>query len=386
MKTFNKNYFFFIFLLFFMACMDEENDNTDKLPERIVLAYFAADNNLSGDAKDKIEAMQKGWNSSINGRLFIFYDTAENTELMEICLCNKGKPIRKTIQIYDGEINSADPETLSGVIHTITDNYPASSYGLIVFSHASGWLPEKTLSNPAAGLRSIIIDKQQEMEFTDFAACIPENTFDFIIFEACFMSGIEIAYELKDKTDYIVASSAEIVEPGFCTIYETSLSSLFKRNPDLTGFTEKTFEYFNSLSGAWRSATWSVINTGALDNLGQWMINNCQDPSDKEIDVKELQKFNRTSYKLFFDFGAYVSRLVPEARQEEFQALMEECIIYKAATPLFMSGYTGFTIHAHSGLTTYIPDKDYPLLNRDYKNLSWYKNVWSNIQKDFPDE
>ena len=59
--------------------------------------------------------------------------------------------------------NSASPQVLKRVINDVTRLYPAKSYGLIVFSHGSGWLPSHTLVN---GSRSIIIDNDNEMEIT----------------------------------------------------------------------------------------------------------------------------------------------------------------------------------------------------------------------------
>lgn len=99
---------------------------------------------------------------------------------------------------------------LKRVINDVTRLYPAKSYGLIVFSHGSGWLPPHTLVN---GSRSIIIDNDNEMEITDFAMALPDHLFEFIIFEACNMAGIEVAYELRNKAAYIMASSAPVVSP-----------------------------------------------------------------------------------------------------------------------------------------------------------------------------
>ena len=90
---------------------------------------------------------------------------------------------------------------LKRVINDVTRLYPAKSYGLIVFSHGSGWLPPHTLVN---GSRSIIIDNDNEMEITDFAMALPDHLFEFIIFEACNMAGIEVAYELRNKAAYIM--------------------------------------------------------------------------------------------------------------------------------------------------------------------------------------
>ena len=47
------------------------------------------------------------------------------------------------------------------------------------------------------------------MEITDFAMALPDHLFEFIIFEACNMAGIEVAYELRNKAAYIMASSAQ---------------------------------------------------------------------------------------------------------------------------------------------------------------------------------
>ena len=73
-----------------------------------------------------------------------------------------------TSHTYDQE-NSASPQVLKRVINDVTRLYPAKSYGLIVFSHGSGWLPPHTLVN---GSRSIIIDNDNEMEITDFAMAL----------------------------------------------------------------------------------------------------------------------------------------------------------------------------------------------------------------------
>ena len=55
------------------------------------------------------------------------------------------------------------------------------------------------------------------MELADFASALPlpnHRKWDFILFEGCYMGSVEVAYELKDKTEAIIASSTEIVSPG----------------------------------------------------------------------------------------------------------------------------------------------------------------------------
>ena len=100
-----------------------------------------------------------------DGNIIVYQDTPfkDSPRLMEID--GKSEKGYITIHTYDQE-NSASPQVLKRVINDVTRLYPAKSYGLIVFSHGSGWLPPHTLVN---GSRSIIIDNDNEMEITDFA-------------------------------------------------------------------------------------------------------------------------------------------------------------------------------------------------------------------------
>ncbi len=377
--TFIRSTLFFLSVLCTVCICSSCSDDpeTRETPvNRIVLAYFGGDNNLSGDGAAKITALCQGWNSTVEGRLFVFFDSAYDTpELFEIVVSETGNTVRRTIRQFQEELNSADPEVLRGIIDQVVTDYPADSYGLIVFSHASGWLPSATLTAPKTiEKRSILTDKSREMEFLDFAAAIPENTFDFILFEACFMAGIEVAYELKDKTAYILASSAEIVSPGFEEIYKTSLSVLFTKTPDLAGFARNAFDYYNGLTGSSRSATFSLIRTSELERLGNWITQHCKTDASLETDLKEIQKFNRSSYPLFLDFEDYFSRQTDESLLEEFREMLDKCILYKAATPRFEIS-PSFTIRTHSGLTTYALQAQYPFLNEEYQKLRWYKEV-----------
>ncbi len=363
----------------------ENNNHSD---DRVLLAYFGGDNNLSSDAEDKMEAMLKGWSSSINGRLFVFYDSASDVPaLFEIGYDEKNNPVWKTVYQYNEDVDSSNPEIFSEIIKFVTANYRADSYGLIVFSHASGWLPEGMLSNPAdTNLRTIIVDKEKEMKFLDFVSVIPENVFDFIIFEACYMAGIEICYELRDKTGYIIASSSEILSPGFCHTYESCLNYLFEKDTELIGFAKTSFDYYNNLPGSLRSSTISVVKTSGLDDLGEWIVANCSDIAVNEIDLNRIQKFNLSSYNLFLDFQDYYSRLINDQKQEELQSLLNRCVLYEAATPKFMENYGGFTINKHSGLTTYVQNENYPYLNQEYRKLSWYTDVVEKIHNTPADE
>lgn len=356
--------------IFFLSCeKDDDNYDIPTSTKHVILAYLGGDNNLSSETYQKIETIRQGWQGGSDKKLLIYTDPADALPSLIEIVNENGQNIKRVIYNYEEE-NSASKAVFSRVIGEVTSLYPSPSYGLIVFSHASGWLPEGTLTSP----RSIIMDKKQEMELSDFAESIPDNTFDYIIFEACFMTGIEVAYELKEKANYILASSAEIVSPGFTHIYPQSINHLTGSLSGLQSFGENAFAWFDNKSGYMRSATFSIIKTSQLDPLANWIKSNCD--QTKEIDITAIQHFDRYSYRLFFDFEDYYSSLVEtDIQRKELTSLLSNCIVWKDATPSFMKDYNGFDIKKHSGLTTYIPQEKYSFLNKEYQKLKWYKSI-----------
>ena len=366
-----------ISLLAMGSCVTEEREIPTPQPTRVLLAYIGVDNNLSGFEQEKIDGLRNGWTGKKTDRIFAYIDNrTDGAKLYDLSVDATSDPL--LLSCYGAE-DSASAETFSRVVVEVISNYKAESYGLLVFSHASGWLPQGALTNPhkAKDTRSIIIDGTKEMELADFAHAIPDGVFDYIAFEACFMAGIEVAYELRNKADYILASSAEIVHPGFAPVYEASTGKLLTGN--LTGFGQSVFNHTLTYAETelQHSATYSVIQTSKLQDLADFIRLNCD--FEKEITITEIQHFDRYSYRLFFDFEGYYGRLLEaDTQRAELARLIDNCVTWKAATPGFMnqqSGYNGFTINNHSGLTTYIPQEQFTGLNEAYNGLSWTKAI-----------
>jgi hypothetical protein len=365
-------YFTYLFcLLVFSSCIVGEHEGT--VLKRTVFVYIGRDNSLRGLSEEKIESLKNGWDGQ-NGHLVIYQDLYEEGSVLQEIYVENGIKKSREIEAHAQE-NSASPEVFARVLKDVIALYPADSYGLIVFSHASGWLPDASLSSPRSMTRSLVQDGTDWMSLTDFAAAIPDRQFEFVIFEACFMGGIEVAYELRNKTEYIVASSAEMLSPGFQGAYESSVNELYKEKANLQAFTKNTFDAINARTGEWRSATFSIIKTDGLEELSDWIRANIA--FDQEVDINDIQHFDRYSYHLFFDFEDYFSHVLKDdGTQNKLTQLVNNCIVYKASTPEFMPNSLGFGIVKHSGLTTYIRQNEYPYLNSRYEELAWFKNIY----------
>jgi hypothetical protein len=334
------------------SCIKNEREDPPKT-KRVVLMYMGGDNNLSAETYEKIEAIRSGWQATPQNRLLIYTDSADDLPKVYELSKESGQRLMFTYE----EENSADKDVLSRIINDVQVLYNPESYGLIVFSNASGWLPKHTAAHP----QSVITDNDNEMELYDFATAIPDSTFDFIIFEACFMAGIEVAYQLKDKTEYIVASSTEIISPGFTPVYGEAISCLFEPAPSLPGFVNKVF---SSQAGYKNSATFSIIKTSELEQLAIWIKNNVF--WNRIADISNTQHFDRYSEHLFYDFYDYYKQLLPrDDQRQQLAELVAKCVIYKITTPTFMLRENGFEIKEYSGLTTYIYQKQLPYLKKN---------------------
>ncbi|WP_242052345.1 clostripain-related cysteine peptidase [Dysgonomonas sp. GY75] len=355
--------------MFLYGCAKDGDDAV--ATRHVLLVYLAGDNNLSVESYAKLAALGQGWDARPGGKLLVYHDPSDAApRLLELCRCEKGNPTVREIRRYE-EYDSADSGVFASVIDEVRRLYPSPGYGLLVFSHASGWLPGGTLTAPKSGVKSVLSDGNGQMALADFASAIPDGAFDYIVFEACFMAGIEVAFELKDKTGYILASSAEIVSPGFTDVYPQALGLLYEGEAGLRSFAGAAFGYFNGQSGYMRSATLSVIRTPELEALASFIRDNATEGDAR--DINGIQHFDRyPAYRLFFDFEDYYAGLLADEQQrQDLHGLIGQAVVWKASTPEFMPGFDGFVIGRHSGLTTYIPQEKFPFLNAEYGKLAW---------------
>lgn len=396
-----KRVFAYHFIMLFVgliSCIDEEYAGPDpNLPSRTLLVYMAADNTLADEVAQKIEALRRGWTWTGN-KCLIYADTPQGARLLRLRGGCRVTPVPyvETVREYGAE-DSASATVFGRVLGEVIEEYPADGYGLVFFSHASGWLPQGTLQNPSrslgwddgSGNGNGMLDgmTHSEMELAEFAAAIPDGRLDFIIFEACLMAGVEVAYELRDKTDYMLVSSAEMLSPGFTPIYPSALQYLFDTSKSveesLIAFGESYMSHVNGLDNDYRSATLSLVATKHLDSFAARIRKLLAGLSPYLPDMTVgLQHFDRPgSYgdspavARCFDMAEWIKRQVGEERYTVFEEQLKRIVRWEACTERFLPSQNGFEIRQHSGLTTYIERPELPALNEYYRSTAWYKVI-----------
>lgn len=180
-------------------------ESTEK--EWTVLMYWDADNNLEFCTEFAMLTWEEAVPTDEDVNLVVMIDilSAEGVWIYDIV---GGE--RRLVETWP-ELNSSDPATLKDFISYGLNNYPAQKTMLVVQDHGYSWrglcLDETDGGGimPVDGLAGALKTARDEND---------GKGVDLLAFDACTMSTIEVAYELRDAVPYFVASQCVVPFDG----------------------------------------------------------------------------------------------------------------------------------------------------------------------------
>ena len=200
---------------------------------RTLVVYMMAENSLADFAATDIEEIRKGTLAvPTDSRLFLFVDDRENPRLLQF-KNSDGGVVEEVLHAYADDFCSSDTAAFSAVVCGLLNDYPTRALDLVLWSHGDGWLPDYSRTAP---MRSIGIDNGKN-SFSDWttatiaaeelAAAIGKLPLkvERLMFDACFMQCVEVAYALRNAVEWVIASPAEI--PGDGAPYDTVVGEFF---------------------------------------------------------------------------------------------------------------------------------------------------------------
>ena len=220
---------------------DDDDEPVDNRDRRTVLVYIAAENNLSTYANSDLDEMKEGSKKLADDQnLIVYVDEAGSLTTPYIARVKGGELVDT---VYMKEKLAADPTTLQYIIQYTREKYPAKSYGLMLWGHASGWLvSNKDSISPSYSRDSKIPQKayggssgdnssttRYWMNIAPMAKAIANGmgntTLKFIFGDCCNFGCTEVAYELRSVAEYVIGSPAEIPDSG--GLYELLVGDMF---------------------------------------------------------------------------------------------------------------------------------------------------------------
>lgn len=344
---------------FFAACDSNNNEPEDpeipfkKHAAHTLLLYMNADSSLDSDLQLNINDAHKAIKDSLNAgslNLVVFHDY-RTPKLYWVHKNSRNGLDTIPLKEYTAPVDACSKEVLKEVLDiTFKQNFSDSKYkGLVFGGHALGWTPSKNYKEQVASTRQIGIDERTGvsgytgyMELWDFCDALKEtNTkLNYLFFDACNMGNIEVAYQLRGLTDYMVGAPTEIQGKGFP--YKTVIKQLGSCT------NESQFEHaldvcIDAYYSDWTMNSGASISLIDVRNVTQFyndfytLLNNSpqlerlQDllanGSYHEVSnwQSNFQQFGRDyagSQYYFYDLGQFINYLDPDNKYGQEKALI----------------------------------------------------------------
>lgn len=363
-----------------VSCSDDPEEPAEPEARRAVLIYMMADNNLSSFASQNINDMIRAANDGLLGDnlLYIYHDSRD----FDHPALKRVTPVGLTVEFdFPVAISSSDPGRMEEVIAKFKELAPAENYGLILWSHATGW----TFSNPeSTGAAPLWFgdDKGKNIDIPMLAQILEGKGFDYIYFDCCHMANVESLYELRHCADVFAGSVTELPAAGMP--YYLTLPYLMDVKADLVAAAKATFDKYNAMTGEDRTCTMSVIKASALDELAaasrDCLATKPALPAGYTGQPYERPKrYNEPCY--LFDFKDYMTALHnanpsdgADAAYSRLVAALDDAVLYDAATP---SVFNSIDINTHCGLSSFILRSLSDADTKGYRRLAWFSDVAS---------
>lgn len=375
---------------------------------QVVIFYSPAASNLARYISTNLECIAKSglpYGDSRKTVLTFAHLDSDEAHLLKVSSDEFGNPLYDTLLTVEAGRSASDPEIISRVLGKVVEEYPEDDnvYTLILSSHGTGWLPRGATSD--FGNDNIVWDSPKKRSFgsekingviwdisiQDLAAAIPMKV-ESLIFDACLMGGVEVAYQLRNKVGKLCCSPAEVPGNGF--IYTNFSSDLLADAASPEYFSKVFFEHYKTaqetkipMEDSYYGATVTVVDCSKLAPLAEV----CTGLFEKyraeiaAVDYNEVQRFYRTDYSVdyyrdFFDLEDILVKAGINADEKAaLKQALDACILYKDATSWFMPNHNGFEIKTYCGLSMYLPNKGNASLDEFYKTLDW--NIATKLVK-----
>lgn len=387
-----------------VSCSKDQADDGDSTTARSVLVYLVAENSLSSFASSDINEMLQAKSQLEPGENLVLY--VDDTDYPRFYVINSNTTAEsfsrlKPVMSYSEEMDSASPETFSKVLEYFFSHYKAESYGLVMWSHGSGWVNypgnQKTTASQVRKTicidngHNLTVDRGSRMEVVDMAKALePYPKLEFVLFDACFMQGLEVAYELRNVSNYVIGSPAEI--PGSGAPYQNILAPMFDTpfNPQSMVYNYYTYYGESSMAGV----VLSSIKTDEFDGFVSVMQDLTSRYSflDESLYSDKLNYYRYSwnqrytsdgmSYPDYYDIQGIMLGVLSTEDYAVWKQAFDKLVPYKYASDGWYSIY-GKTMPVNheqcGGVSVFIPLEKYASDNfSDYygktawgKELSW---------------
>lgn len=393
----NRIIFTLLFLPLLFACgrddvSDPYKEAAAKKIKRTVLIYAVNKSSLSYDfIADSREILQAASTIDLSLYQILVYrtDTDDSCGLYRVEKDEDDTPYFSQLVSYPRNVTSTHPDRIKNVIDYSLTLYPNSSYDLVFWGHGMSWKPYFTdheiVNNESyyayGGEYNGAMDNGYRQtdwtEIDELADCVPDHVFDTIWFDCCYMTGIEVIYEFRDKCDTFVGYPTEVWSDGLQ--YNLILPYLLSPSHDIKRAAETFFNYYNDNSEPVTVAVLDMKYLEPVADISRQIIAS----GDLRPYSEELLNYSRTAGSPFYDFKQFFSLTAQlNAKSDSNDTLdlklgeaLDSLVIYHDGSNRNFYGMSWDRSNI-SGISTHFYQGG---ISRDelyYQKLDWFKKVY----------
>lgn len=356
-----------------------------------VFMFFPWSNSLLSDFRRTVEDMQTvvAQRSMKDERVMVFMATSEREAVLFELKKQNGRCLTDTLRRYSDRPFTSR-QWLTSLFSEVMTLAPASRYGMVVGCHGLAWVPVQGQRNARKRLGSQErideednlykeerLDKEGEpydlmhfevqgpvttrfiggtypetqIETTDLADAMADAGFhtEYILFDACYMSSVEVAYELKDVTHYLIASPTEVLSYGFPYI---TMGKHLLGTPNYKGIVDSFISFYSSYNLPY--GTVAVTDCTQLDALAA-IAQQINAADAEQLVPNGVQIMDGYSPTLFYDLGHLMSlKDAGTVLTAAFAEQIEKTVPYKGHTGQYFTTLKDapVDIKHYSGLNT----------------------------------
>lgn len=419
-----------LFIVVGVSCSNGDSPDGPDVPVtpvgQTVFMFFPWSNSLLSDFRRTVEDMQTvvAQRSMKDERIMVFMATSEREAVLFELKKQNGRCLTDTLRRYSDRPFTSR-QWLTSLFYEVMTLAPASRYGMVVGCHGLAWVPVQGQRNARKRLGSQEridegdnlykeerideeelykeerIDKEGEpndimhfevqgpvttrfiggtypetqIETTDLADAMADAGLhtEYILFDACYMSSVEVAYELKDVTHYLIASPTEVISYGFPYI---TMGKHLLGTPNYKGIADSFISFYSSYYLPYGTvAVTDCTQLDALAAIAQQINAAAEEPTNaasaKQINAAAEGKLNTaTSGKnapngvqimdgysptLFYDLGHLMSlKDAGTVLTAAFAEQLDKTVPYKGHTNQYFTALKDapVDIKHYSGLNT----------------------------------
>ena len=395
----------------FTSCSEEAFD-PDSVNKQTILVYYpwTGDKNstgLLGDLQNNIDSIcdgiidRKGLN---NSRVLVFLsDKYNHSTLYDLQYNATTKSVdRVPLKEYEGA-SYASAEGIADIMNEVKTQASALNYALIVGVHGCGWTyandwsrypyyARPSVTRPSDNnFSGIQFGPDPNAPLTRFfgSVSLAENAMDistlaegiresglkmqYILFDACYMSNIETAYELKDVTNYMIASGSEIMAAGLP--YRSMWSYLNSPTPNYSSIVSTSVNFYKNSSAPFCNL--AAIDCRQVEKLAGVMKDiNAEYQLPASVSLDSIQHLDGFRPNLFYDLETYVDSLHPSGYLlDQFKSQLKLTIkasdhTEEAYTCIYSSD--SFKIKNYCGITISDPSQ-HSVAIKGREKTGWWK-------------